>query len=696
MKTIKQIAQDLKQAISDRDQKLALDLFRAGLQQSEAEFVGQLRKGVLRCSNYDFQSQILNSLINETGKINISQDSQVYFESIKSLLSISRNIQTLFKALLKEVDYLEIKSYLVAVDSLFWPIYGLQAVDSLFWPLDGLQQDHANRYSVCKEELASAFSLYLYHSHDKKVIDKSNINKVNEKRLSDQYYLTKLEDFNKLIFFKESEVLVDSFGYTVTQNDAKIIIKAPDPKFEMSRCLGYIRQSMEESANSFGSLSELSEITEKYPSILKFSKTYYQKFKDSTFKIIDSPLKRLVLLFHDHTLKTLTDFLDTNSLFLEEEMILKQLETNLFIDFQKANKIPVFQSLSLFDIIKVQRLFAFMLFVFTEYIDSNNLFKSKLFWRSMPVLQANELKDLLASFLGEQKAKEIFELFTWRLESNKIFDLQTYPFINVEDWILLPLGILTNSDLCRNVLQSTNFRFDSESVEDPIVLEMERCLKPVSSIFETNLKYSFKGVKGEVDVLAVVDNCLFVFECKNSLHPCNPFELRTTYDYIQKAANQLTRFQDLWQQEPFRTYLARKIKTLSPLPSQLCSCIVTGNRMFSGLREEGHSVRPIRELCYIISKGEILLKSYNISDKDAGKNSILIKFKLWKEDKLKAEDLLGYIQEDSLHKCYFNSLSRIEETIKLKNKSLVQESYAFSPERFLEQLVDNFSFTENP
>jgi hypothetical protein len=530
-KQIEQITQNLKQAISDRDQKLALDLFRAGLQESEAEFVGQLRKiGVLRCSNYDFQSQILNSLINETGKINISQDSQVYFESIKSLLSISRNIQTLFKALLKEVDYLEIKSYLVAVDSLFWPIYGLQAVDSLFWPLDGLQPDHANRYSVCKEELASAFSLYLYHSHDKKVIDKSNIDKVNEKRLSDQYYLDKLEDFNKLIFFKESEVLVDSFGYTVTQNDAKIIIKAPDPKFEMSRCLGYIRQSMQESANSFDSLSELSEIIENYPSLLEFSKRYYQKFKDSTFKIIDSPLKLIVMQFHP---QTLSNFLDTNRLFLEEEMILKQLESNLFIDIQKVNKIPVFQSLSLFDIIKVQRLFAFMLFVLTEYIDSNKLFKSKLFWRSMPVLQANDLKDLLASFLGEQKAKEIFELFTWRLESKKIFDLQTYPFINVEDWILLPLGILTNSDLCRNVLQSTKFRFDSESFEDPIVLEMERCLKPVSSILKTNLKYSFKGIEGDVDVLAVVDNCLFVFECKNSLHPCNPFELRTTYDSIR-------------------------------------------------------------------------------------------------------------------------------------------------------------------
>lgn len=693
MKTIKQIAQDLKQAISDRDQKLALDLFRAGLQQSEAEFVGQLRKiGVLRCSNYDYQPQILNYLINETGKINISQDSPVYFKSIKSLLSISRNIKTLFKVLLKEVDYLEIKSYLVAVDSLFWPRYDLQAVDSLFWPLDGLQQDHANRYSVCKEELASAFSFYIYHSHDKKVIDKSNINKVNEKRLNDKYYLDKLEDFNKLIFFQESEVLVDSFGYTAIQNDAKIIITAPDPKFEMSRCLGYIRQSMQEIANLFESLSELSEITENYPSISEFSKTYYQKFKDSTFQIIDSPLKRIVMQFHPQTLR---EFLDNNSLFLEEEMILKQLESNLFIDFHKVNKIKFSQGLSLFDIIKVQRLFAFMLLVLMEYIDSNNLFKSKLFWRSMPVLQANELKDLLASFLGEQKAKEIFELFTWRLESKKIFDLQTYPFINVEDWILLPLGILTNSDLCRNVLQSTKFRFDSESFEDPIVLEMERCLKPVSSIFETNLKYSFKGIEGEVDVLAVVDNCLFVFECKNSLHPCNPFELRTTYDYIQKAANQLTRFQDLWQQEPFRTYLATKIKTQSHLPSQLCSCIVTGNRMFSGLREQGHSVRPIQELCNIICNGEIILNSYNVSNKDAGKKSSNIKIKLWKEDKLKAEDLLAYIQEDSLHKCYFNSLSRSEQTIKLLKKSLVQESYSFSPERFLQQLVDNFSFTEN-
>lgn len=80
-------------------------------------------------------------------------------------------------------------------------------------------------------------------------------------------------------------MLVDSFGYTVTQNNAKIIIKAPDPKLGMSLCLGYIRQSMQEIANLFECLSELSETTEKYPSLSESSKTYYQKFKDSTLRL---------------------------------------------------------------------------------------------------------------------------------------------------------------------------------------------------------------------------------------------------------------------------------------------------------------------------------------------------------------------------------------------------------------------------
>jgi hypothetical protein len=252
----------------------------------------------------------------------------------------------------------------------------------------------------------------------------------------------------------------------------------------------------------------------------------------------------------------------------------------------------------------------------------------------------------------------------------------------------LPLGILTNSNLCRNLLQAIGFRFDSESSEDPIVLAMEKCLEPNSSITKTNVNYSFNGVKGEIDVLAVIDDCIFIFECKNSLHPCNPFELRTTYDYIQKAANQLNRFCDLWKQESFRQYLVTKIKAGNPLPSQLCMCIVTGNRMFSGLREQGHSVRPIHELCNIIRTGEISLDLYDFSDQRLARESVSIK--LWKKDRFSAEDLLNYIQEDSLHKCYFNSMEKFEYSIRLNKNLLVQETYLLNLDSFFQHLVNNF------
>ena len=673
---MKQLAQDLKKALLHKNQALALSLFQRGLQ-DEKKFVAQVRKfGVLRCSNYDFQPQILNSLVNEAEKAGISKDHQVYFSSLKSLYFIARNFQTLFKVLLKEVDAIELKSYLVTVDSLFWLLYGTQ-------------QGYDKNYIVSKEDIASAFSLYFYYGCDKKIIEKSNLNEVNERRLNEKYYLAKLRDFSKIIFFKECEVLVDHFGYTVTQNGNNVLVKAPYERFEMSLRLGYVKHSIQDVAVSLDSFSELKA---EALSMYDFAKRYYEKFKESTFRIVDKPLKRVVMQLPNA--QPLVDILGNRSVFLEEGMIIKQIEKSFFINFGQIDKIAIYKSLSLFDIIKMQRLFVFIFYIFMEYISSNNLFKTKLFWRSvLPVFQINEFKSFLNVFFGEQKTEEVFELLSWRLESQKIFDLQTYPFINIGNWIILPLGVMTNSNLCRNVLQATSFRFDSESSEDPIVLVMEKRLKSVSSILETNLKYSFQGVQGEIDVLAVIDDCLFVFECKNSLHPCNPFELRTTYDYIQKAASQLTRFCNLWQQEPFRQYLTTKIKTQHSLPSKVYSCIVTGNRMFPGLREQGHSVRPIHELCNIIQTGEILLNLYDPYDKGPAQDTITIK--LWKEDSFNAKDLISYINEDSLHSCYFNSMRKIENSFQVNKKFLVQESYVFNVDSFLQQLTTNFRVVES-
>ena len=48
------------------------------------------------------------------------------------------------------------------------------------------------------------------------------------------------------------------------------------------------------------------------------------------------------------------------------------------------------------------------------------------------------------------------------------------------------------------------------------------------------------GRKIEIAVLTRFGDYPFVLECKHSLLPCNPHESRTSYDYVKKAASQLT------------------------------------------------------------------------------------------------------------------------------------------------------------
>ena len=44
----------------------------------------------------------------------------------------------------------------------------------------------------------------------------------------------------------------------------------------------------------------------------------------------------------------------------------------------------------------------------------------------------------------------------------------------------------------------------------------------------------------DTDLVAYRDGVLYLFECKNAYHPCNPHEMRNSYDHIRKAGTQLT------------------------------------------------------------------------------------------------------------------------------------------------------------
>src|SRR5439155_13269976 len=116
------------------------------------------------------------------------------------------------------------------------------------------------------------------------------------------------------------------------------------------------------------------------------------------------------------------------------------------------------------------------------------------------------------------------------------------------------------SSLMRNVLQATRYRLDSDGKIDAISEMLRTAFVSVSVPVKCHVQYEHAGLKGEVDVLVATSGTVFAFECKNSLHPCNPFELRQSYEYIQKGFEQLTRFKQLFTNEAFLAKLEQRTK----------------------------------------------------------------------------------------------------------------------------------------
>ena len=127
-----------------------------------------------------------------------------------------------------------------------------------------------------------------------------------------------------------------------------------------------------------------------------------------------------------------------------------------------------------------------------------------------------------------------------------------------------------------------------------------------------------KGRKIEIDVLARFGDYLFVFECEHSLLPCNPHELRTSYDHIKKAASQLTTIKELLAQKEVEAELYRRLGWALTPASEIITCIVSCNGMFPGLAIGGHPVRRWAELQNVIESGVVRVRSVRFTRRDGG------------------------------------------------------------------------------
>lgn len=543
-------------------------------------------------------------------------------------------------------------------------------IDMLFF-LGGQTQtryDYNILSTFSQEEIAEGVSYLLF-----KYIEKYGIS-TEKNYFVDASYINS-DRIEKLIllacqinYVLEMELLVDFYDYDICNEGKNIVLRSKDETLEKSIRLGYIKQEMQEilflgkrySSNKEGVYLET------------LSKLIVDELGDKIYKRISNGiLTRYRFEMHTALLDKVAEqkVVGKIQLFKEEAFELEHFSKEMCMNMKELYEKKVTQNCNAYDILLCQRFFRMMYYI-QKYVYQNEKDIKVILQSLIPLMDKENLKDFLFMLLkNQQKVDEVYELLSY--DMNYKFDIQYTPFLEIGSKVIFPMSVLACSNLMRNTIAysylSKNEIVNDDGGVEPLVKVCENCFRQCSHGYEifTNKKFKYKGKSGEIDVLVVSDSDLIIIECKGPLVPTSNFEMRATFEHIEKAQKQLDLSKEAFEDNGFRNKFFRDSLHIDGKHRNVYTCIILGNRLFSIWSGVRHPIRNIYELDMILNNGEI--------------SSPFAKWSIWKEQKYSHIDLLNFLRQDGVFiKIMQDSMDSYFNKLTFAGKTIQYESYMWN------------------
>ncbi|MGH9634041.1 MAG: hypothetical protein ACRD72_04325 [Candidatus Angelobacter sp.] len=559
------------------------------------------RSSVLRPSGYDLNTSTLRKLLPLIHQISqataLPSEFTSFLEHIDWLMVLAEAAHKKRIAILKLIakDRLLVKSCLITTELLF-----IGKTDYL------IKQD----LPLSPEDAAGALSYLIYLVQRRSGPPGISLGAIGSTKVRNGYYLSILEEVKRITDYFTWELLVFHFGYScsLSPDRSAILLNSSSTAFAKSMRSGFIRQEMQNLAFVLGlkrELVSLAEVSAKFASFME---------KQQLIRRMNSPDR---WIFAIPVIPILTEFFSQDALFREEFAGLMLLCYDLLSSVEDAVSFKV-DGVSIMDLMKAQRLMYVIHRVRVE--------KLKKIWKSdtdaalqsiAAVYQDESLLNFLQYSLPLESAKKILSLLEWNPKEKTYLDIMYQPVIRAADKnILVAPALFSVSNLPRNFLQLTQKRL-GEKGDGLLAQRLRDELLKQGFVAWDDIGYRYR-VEGDCDVVALHGSYLFIFECKNSLHPCSTAELRTSFDYLVKAQTQLEKFSTLWNDPGFRKYLSKRLKTDLSAVKTVVTAIITGNRMFGGLQLGASKVLGFHEIVNFIRAGRIVILNKEIVGRESG------------------------------------------------------------------------------
>lgn len=654
---ILQLADEIALLLREGRQGRALNLATLAILADEDLLISAgKRRGFFRASRYDLKPTaaifVASKLRDASDSLYLSESSSRYLRSVTALMGCARSASAtqsrLGKAVRREGNAIT-AALLATLEFLF-----------LDDPIHDHEASPGSLTHYTREDLAEAYSFlyYLYLKYGRG--RPHHFALVDAKAASEGRFVPLLIDAAKIKRLHECEILIDGLGYECVKGPrpGEVSIRSPIPDLEKSITMGYIQHQHQryvtQGDESFSDAVPLKAIGEL------LHKTLQARF----IKLKFEPYARIVAEFP--LVPEFAEALAENALFKEESMLAHMASREMFMAFPEFGRFEVVPGLTVWDLVKLHRLMDVIRWFVMSAVAPYRTTEPEIAHRSVVATFSDDnIKTVFEYVLAPQAAEAALNLLTWDPAGDQhVFDLQYQPLLRRGRFVALPINIVASMNSVRNALHLSRERIPDDVGSERLSEFVTVAVRDHVRFAKANTRYQCADLSGEIDVVIIVDNRLIAVECKNTLLPCNLPELRTSYDHLRKASQQLTRFCTAWTRPGFRQYLSAKLHTDLSSIDDVSTAILFSNRMFTGYRLEGHPVRAALEFVAFLVSGEISLASVPIATRPPGRVS--------------SEDVRLYLEEDSVHRRFFDAMQVKRFSYSLGGATLTRETYALN------------------
>lgn len=653
---------NIDKARKDKDKLQILNYIILKKNINKNKFLNSIKRERLLQFDIDSKNRhleyILKNLLQKSVILQLSIDEIAYFTSKKNLLYFSSEIYKLSQAIRKEIKKSK-QSF----------------IRDLLFIADVNFVKYNDKLNISKEDLTEFISelIYLYYQiHGKE----DGTNQTFSKKFNPNKYNTLIDNMAIVKQFKTVDKMIDTLDYTCVKDKNIFRIKGKDLLFEKARVHGFYHTDNQRLNLNMKVKKHYSEAV----SIVELSEKFYKETKDSLFELIEKPIPRYIYKFP--IFQEIKDMILNESLFLEDFMLIAEIDMEYNVSDLKNFKFA--EKLTIWDLIIIKRFFFFYFDQNTKFLLS--LLKEKqsnltIVYNSwIKALTRDSFIKMINPFIDKEKAEAFIDNFSWTIESNKVLDLQYTPLLQNNFDYYFPMGILINSNLFRNSLFKNNIRphNGNDFISEFIGKELKNKFKNV----EIEVKFNKFNFHGDFDVLALIENTLYIFECKNTINPVGWHELITTYkDNVIKGFSQLDKAREAFSNPNFISYINKRFNWKIDINNlNIVTCVVLKTRMFNGYTNGIHHVRAFDELLNFIKDGEM-----TITNTKDNKTKTL---SLWITSIISNEDLYQYIENRKLHKVLYKCMTPTDNKIRLGSQSIAFETFEFNANLFSQSICN--------